>query len=98
MISKYPAIQSRQLFSLNIKCLLCSLNICKLATLYKMSFIQALILLYTILNMNWTIKGYSQLEIGSQVNNGAMTVNLGSDSVDDETVESNGMLLKNVDI
>ena len=63
-----------------------------------MSFIQALILLHTIINMNWTIKGYSQLEIGSQVNNVARIVDLGSESVDKETVESKGMLLKNVDI
>ena len=56
-----------------------------------MSFIQALILLDTILNINWTIKGYSQLEIGSLVNNGARTVNLGSESVDEETMESKGM-------
>ena len=62
-----------------------------------MSFIQALILLHTIINMNWTIKGYSQLEIGSQVNNVARIVDLGSDSVDKETGESKGMLLKNVD-
>ena len=63
-----------------------------------MRFIQALILLHTIINMNWTIKGYSQLEIGSQVNNGARTVDLGSESVDEETVESKGTVLKNVDI
>ena len=63
-----------------------------------MSLIQALILLHTIISMNGTIKGYNQLEIGSQVNNGARTVGLGSKLVDEETVESKGMLLKNVDI
>ena len=63
-----------------------------------MSFIQVLILLHTILNMNWNIKGYSQIEVGSQVNNGGMTAKLGSDLVDEKSVESKGMLLKNVDI
>ena len=63
-----------------------------------MSFIQALILLLTIINLNRTTKGYGQLEIGSQVYNGAKTVDLGSKSAYEETVESKGMLLKNVDI
>ena len=48
--------------------------------------------------MNWAIKGYSQPEIGFQVNNGARLVDLGSESVDEDAVETKGNISKNVDI
>ena len=58
-----------------------------------MNFIQAILLQHVILKINWTVKGsdsYGQLEISSQVNNGSGTVNFGSDSIDEETVEAKG--------
>ena len=98
MISKYPTIPSGLLLSQNIECILCLFNSWKLATQYRMSFIQALVLFHVILNINWTTKGYSQLEILAPVSNGAGAGEFGSDSIDEEIVESKGMFFKNVDV
>ena len=64
-----------------------------------MSFIKALVLSHIIFNLHLIIKSreaHTQLEISSEVKSYVGTVHFGSDSVEDETVESKGILSANV--